>query len=192
MNEQDILNLIRNNDWMMKVLGAAKKLDLPDWMIGAGFVRNPVWNHLHGHAREHGTDIDLIYFDSDDPNEKTEKRYEAQLRADFPADWSVKNQARMHLLHGDRPYRSSEDALAHWVETATCVGVYLTGNGELELVAPHGIDDLVNLVVRPGPLHTSPEEVRVRVRKKQWLERWPKLRLKGFDEKLIRNNLDKL
>lgn len=179
MNEQDILNLIRDNRWMMNVLRAAREADLPDWMIGAGFVRNPVWDRLHGQEREHSTDIDLIYFDPDDTDEDTEKRYEARLQKALTTDWSVKNQARMHEKSRDAPYRNSEDALAHWVETATCVGVRLNRDGTLELIAPHGIEDLVNLVVRPGPLHASPEEAAERVKAKKWLERWPKLRLVG-------------
>ena len=46
MNEQDIINLIKNDEWMMSVLGEAEKLCLPDWMIGAGFLRNKVWDFL--------------------------------------------------------------------------------------------------------------------------------------------------
>lgn len=31
----------------------------------------------------------------------------------------VKNQARMHLRNGDRPYQSATDAMRYWPETAT-------------------------------------------------------------------------
>lgn len=179
MTQEDILALIQQDDWMMKILQTAASLDLPDWMIGAGFVRNKVWNNLSGIEESHSTDVDVAYFDKSDTDEVTEKRYEAELKKKFPADWSVKNQARMHVLHDDQPYRSSEDAIAHWAETATCVAVRLNQHGELELIAPHGIDDLVNLIVRPSPLHTSPDEVRTRVAKKRWLERWPKLHVIG-------------
>ncbi|HEY8108564.1 MAG TPA: nucleotidyltransferase family protein, partial [Patescibacteria group bacterium] len=156
--------------------------DLPDWVIGAGFVRNPVWDHLHGREPVLDTDVDLVYFDRGAADKEAEKRHEAKLKGDFQADWSVKNQARMHLKHGDDPYENTEDALAHWVETATCIGVRLDRSGDLILVAPHGIDDLVNLVVRPGPLHSKPEQVVERIREKHWLERWPKLRLTGLPE----------
>ena len=32
---------------MMNVLNEANKLNLPDWVIGAGFLRNKVWDYLH-------------------------------------------------------------------------------------------------------------------------------------------------
>ena len=65
MNDGEILDLIRADPWMIRVLGAAAALGLPDWMIGAGFVRNKVWDHLHGfaNAEVRTADIDLIYFD---------------------------------------------------------------------------------------------------------------------------------
>ncbi|MDP4000027.1 MAG: nucleotidyltransferase family protein [bacterium] len=166
---------------MMDVLRSASELDLPDWMIGAGFVRNKVWDHLHGYTDAHrGADIDLIYFDPDSTDEQVEKRYERKLSEKMDEDWSVTNQVRMHEEHGDAPYRDSEDALAYWPETATCVAVRIGKQGKLELIAPHGIDDLVNLVVRPGPLHTKPEEARARIAEKRWLERWPKLKVIGI------------
>ena len=49
MMEKEILELIRQDKWMMRVLRVAKSLHLPDWMIEAGFVRNKVWNYLYGY-----------------------------------------------------------------------------------------------------------------------------------------------
>ena len=126
MNEQDIVRLVERDPWMMEVLREVAALELPDWMIGAGFVRSKVWDHLHGYAeRTRLPDIDVIYFDPADVREETEKALEQRLRAKFAAPWSVKNQARMHLKNHEEPYKSSEDALAHWVETPTCVAVTL-------------------------------------------------------------------
>ena len=118
MNDSEILDLIRADPWMMRVLGAAAALGLPDWMIGAGFVRNKVWDHLHGfaNAEVRTADIDLIYFDPTDLRESTEKEYDRQLRAACDVNWSAKNQARMHEVTGDAPYTSAADGLAHWVE----------------------------------------------------------------------------
>ena len=118
MNDGEILDLIRADPWMMRVLGAAAALGLPDWMIGAGFVRNKVWDHLHGfaNAEVRTADIDLIYFDPTDLRESTEKEYDRRLRAACDVNWSAKNQARMHEVTGDAPYTSAADGLAHWVE----------------------------------------------------------------------------
>jgi len=103
---------------------------------------------------------------------------EAQLKAVEPSvDWSVKNQARMHLRNGDEPYASTADAMSHWCETATAVAVRLADNGGIEILAPFGLDDLFSLTVRPTPAFTGRKLpiFQERVREKRWLERWPRL-----------------
>ena len=83
----------------------------------------------------------------------------------------------MHIKHGKpKPYRSSLEALAEWVETATCVAVRLNVDGALILFAPHGIDDLVNLAVRPVPIFKNNlDTFRQRVKSKNWKQRWSNL-----------------
>jgi hypothetical protein len=179
MHDSDILDLIRADPWMMRVLSSAAALDLPDWMIGAGFVRNKVWDRLHGfaNAEVQTADIDLIYFDPADLRESTEKDYDRQLRAACDVNWSAKNQARMHEVTGDLPYKSAADGLAHWVETATCVAVTLQ-DGTLRLIAPHGTSDLVRLIVRRSPAFKRDISVlRERAASKRWLAKWPRLQL---------------
>jgi hypothetical protein len=179
MREDDILALIASDPWMMGVIDAAARLDLPQWMIGAGFVRNKVWDHLHGISRAavDTADIDLIYFDPADTREETEKGYDAWLRAALDVEWSAKNQARMHTVDRRPPYLSAEDALSQWVETATCVAA-TRREGQLRLIAPHGVGDLVNLIVRPSPAHADrPEVMLARAGKKRWLAKWPRLRI---------------
>jgi hypothetical protein len=178
MTEQDILDLIEKDEWMMKVLRTASELNLPDWMIGAGFVRNKVWDYLHGYTSIHDTtsDIDLIYFNVEDKKEETEKKYDRLLKEKMDVNWSVKNQARMFSINNTEPYISSEDAISNWVETATAIAVKLQDN-KLILIAPHGISDLVNLIIRPVPLFkNNTERIVERAEKKQWLKKWPKLK----------------
>lgn len=185
LSEKDILGLIKKDKWMMDALRAAESLNLPDWWIGAGFVRGKVWDHLHGNKKRTPLpDIDLIYFDSSEKNpEQSEQKHKNKLIKFMPGiEWQVKNQARMHLLHNRRkPYKNSEDALSQWVETATCVGVSLK-NRKLKLVAPHGIEDLANLIVRPIPGFASkykhdPEIFQRRIKEKKWTQLWPKLKI---------------
>ncbi len=186
MREEDIINLIRSDAWMMSVLRAARSLRLPDWMLGAGFVRNKVWDELHGykHKEVPTADIDLIYYDADDVDEKTEKEYDEVLKKAFTANWSAKNQARMHVHKGrTKPYKDTEEALADWVETPTAVAVRLEDDDTLTLFAPYGVDDLVNLIVRPTPTDFNRkdnfETYRERIRSKGWKRRWPKLTMIG-------------
>ena len=90
--------------------------------------------------------------------------------------WEVKNEFYMHERSNLSPYKSTEDAISKWPETATAIGVTMI-DGELRLVSPHGIDDLVNLVVRPTPIFVSKLDIiKKRVESKNWQNKWPKLK----------------
>jgi hypothetical protein len=159
----------------MGVLRLVQDLGLPDWWVGAGFVRNAVWDHLHGKPMTPLNDIDVLYFDSERTDPEVDQNLELELELRGPKKrWSVKNQARMHLQNGDEPYVSTLDAIRNWSETATAVAVTLGSAGNVVLAAPHGVDDLLDLVVRP----TSPDKSAVvteRAAAKRWAKLWPKL-----------------
>ncbi|KGB52690.1 hypothetical protein FG91_03437 [Sphingopyxis sp. LC81] len=92
--------------------------------------------------------------------------------------WSVKNQARMHIRNGDTPYSSSVDAMRYWPETATAIAARRQGLEGFEIAAPLGLDDLMNLVLRPSP-HFSGEKRAIfedRSQTKGWFTTWPLLR----------------
>jgi hypothetical protein len=77
------------------------------------------------------------------------------------------------------PYGALCDALAHWPETATAVAARLAGGG-IELLAPHGLDDLLGLIARPTPAHAAdPSVPRARIAAKGWARRWQALRAIG-------------
>lgn len=180
LTKKDILRLIEEDEWRMKILRAAAELRLPDWWIGAGFIRAKVWDVLHEYEnRTPLGDIDLIYFDPSNLDETVEKEYDRrlfQLMPDVP--WSVKNQARMHLVNGDMPYESSIDALMHWPDTPTCVAVKIDETGALVFEAPYGISDIVTMIARPSPKFTRRIEVfRDRMKRKNWPAKWPKVRI---------------
>jgi len=162
----------------MEVLRQVEALRLPDCWVGAGFVRSAVWDHLHGRAPgAGGGDIDVIWFDPERATPAADAAIEQRLAASNPSlPWSVRNQAGMHLRNGDRPYCSSEDAMAFWPETATAVAVRLRGDA-LEIAAPFGLDDLFDLVLRPTPAfsHDKRPIFDARVNTKRWRERWPRL-----------------
>lgn len=180
--EEELKSLIAADEWMMKVLTTLEKLQLPDSWVCAGFIRSKVWDHLH--EKEYRTplaDIDVIYFDKVNSLEKYEKQYEQELTKYLPNEpWSVKNQARMHVVNNSEPYQSSIDGMAHFPEIPTAIGVRLT-NGRLEIAAPHGIKHLVSGIVAPTPYFQkdSPmHEVYLnRVRNKQWELSWSKLQI---------------
>ena len=101
--------LLRADPLRMACLWAARELALPDWALGAGFVRNLIWDHLHQKAEPTPlNDIDLIYLDPSDPEGADEREYEAWLRIRLPDQrWEVRNQARMHVRQQVPPFASS-------------------------------------------------------------------------------------
>lgn len=188
MNEQTILSLIRSDQWMMDILHVVNTLNLPDWWICAGFIRSKIWDSLHLYKnRTPLPDIDVIYFDPTNLRESVEKDLEEQLRILFPdIPWSVKNEARMHIRNGVKPYLSSTDAISKFPETATAIGVKIDDNDQLQLTAPYGFHDVVNLIVKPTPFIVETKEGKrlyeVRRINKNWNVIWPQLKVYSIDE----------
>lgn len=171
--------LIAGDPWRMRVLQRVRALDLPDWAIGAGFVRSRVWDWLCGdRSSTVPSDIDVLYYDAGDLDPARESVLERHLNEGFPAPWSVTNQARMHIDNEEAPYASTEDALRHWLETPTAVAVRLSAEGRLEVVAPWGLEDLFTLTVRPTPSGRSKLDIfHRRVAEKRWSATWPPVRV---------------
>lgn len=180
MNEQDILDLISEDPWMMNILQIAEKQHLSDWAIGAGFIRNKIWNHLHGYKRQKvdTADIDFVYFDPNGNDEEKDKILSEKLNKETNLDWEIVNETYAHKWNNLPPYKSMQDAISQWPETATAIGVRLM-SGKLELIAPHGISDLINLIVKPTPSFKDLEKVKKRAEQKHWFEKWPKLKFES-------------
>lgn len=165
----------------MRALRAVRSLALPDCWIAAGFVRDAVWDHLHGcEPAEPCGDVDVVWFDPESPAAAHDVALEERLTSECPGPtWSVKNQARMHQRNGDRPYATVAEAMTHWPETATAVAVRLIDSDDIEISAPLGLGDLYRL--RLVPTADFAEQKRTvfdeRVSSKRWFERYPLLRL---------------
>lgn len=172
--------MIENNQYLMKLLKTIAELELEDCWLCAGAIRNFVWDELTGQSTPIN-DIDVIYFDERNLSTKYEKIYEQKLEVIFPNQpWSVRNQARMHLKSGFSPYHSAIDGVAHFPETPTAVATCLSG-GEIELIAPYGLNDLFNMVVKPTCFYVEGASYHSiyleRVRKKKWENNWNKLKI---------------
>ncbi|MBO0587649.1 nucleotidyltransferase family protein [Sporosarcina sp. E16_8] len=187
--EREIIALIQEDKWMMKLLKCAKSLNLPDWWICAGFVRSKIWDVQHGiDERTTIPDIDVIYYDRKSIEKSVEKEYEKALIRLLPTvPWSVKNQARMHSIYNISPYSSSVDAISKFPETATALGVKLDVQNNVILTAPHGIEDVVNLRVKPTPSFCGQKEqmkiYEERIREKNWQVVWDKVEISRLDSK---------
>ncbi len=174
--------LLRASPALMQALQAARSLGLRSWCIGAGVIRNLVWDALHGHVQAtEPADVDLAYFEADEPVGR-EHEHQAVLAARCPGvPWEVTNQAHVHhwfeqhFGHAVGPLQSLHEAVASWPEYATAVGVSLDEAGALHILAPWGLDDLFAMRVRRNPVRVSRETYLQRVASKQYRQRWPRV-----------------
>ncbi len=176
--ETQIKTWIRSDTERMAALEAVSRLNLNDWCIAAGFVRNLVWDKLHEkNPLTPLNDIDVVYFDPLNSGEEIDKSLEQQLDAMSTLPWSVKNQARMHQRNHDIPYTSTGDAMSYWVEVETAVGVTLSRQGKMEIIAPFGTAGLFENSITINNKRIKANDFYARIEEKEWLSRWPNLKI---------------
>jgi len=172
--------LVAGDAAMMRALRVVAAAAPEGSWIGAGFLRNTVWDALHGRPPDVAglADLDVVFHDAAWASLARDAALEQALHAAAPdRPWSVTNLARMHGRNGHAPYRNVADAIAQWPETATAAAVRL-GVAGVELLAPHGLDDLLGLVLRPTPAFVGRTGViQARMEAKGWRARWPLLRV---------------
>lgn len=168
---------------LMDIFKRAQGLAPFPYYIGAGCLVQSVWNELTGRDPDYGIgDIDIIYYDGHDLSYAAEDRMIANGRELFagisiPVD--LKNQARVHLWYRDKfgvelaPYASLEDAINSWPTTVTSLGARLSSEGEWQVYAPFGLEDLFQLVLRPNKALISEDVYLNKTRK--WKSKWPEL-----------------
>lgn len=169
----------------MDALVTVRDLNLDEWCIGAGAIRNLVWDALHGRsAPSKLSDVDVTYFDLNDVSPQREHDLQRRLIEVRPSvPWEVTNQAGVHRWfeahfgHAVEPLKSLKDAVASWPEFATAVGISLGRDNALRVIAPHGLEDLFAMVVRRNPVRVSVETYRERVEQKRFAERWPRVKV---------------
>ena len=163
-DKKELTDIILQSPTLVKILHRAAEFGLPNWHIAGGCIAQTVWNHKHGYElTEHITDCDLIYFDSDLSEEKEEahKIRAKEFFADIPLKIDITNEARVHLWYaesfgfGIKPYDSIEQVILTWPVIAMCVAITLSESGELVVLAPHDLRDLLTMCVRLNENFTS-------------------------------------
>ncbi|MEN3111889.1 nucleotidyltransferase family protein [Uliginosibacterium paludis] len=97
--EHRLLEMLRASAWFMDALVTVRDLELGSWCIGAGAIRNLVWDALHGKAEPSAlSDVDVVHFDASDLSREQDLALQAKLCERRPAiPWEVTNQAGVHL-----------------------------------------------------------------------------------------------
>ncbi len=183
--QQRLSELARATPWFQAILEAARDCNLPEWLVGAGVIRNLVWDHLHGYQSPTPlADVDVTFFDSGDLSPARAQAAQEQLARRLPGiTWEATNQAAVHLWYEEAfgfavpPFQSSEEAVATWPETATSVAVRLLTSDELYIVAPCGLADLFGLALRRNPRRVTREQFQQRLRAKQITQKWPRVQV---------------
>lgn len=144
-------------------LVALHAANLPDAWLGAGIVRNRVWDLLFAvQGPPIQSDWDVAF-----AGPVGAQTAEARLSAFLPGPWEAVDQR--NYGHG-----SAVRGIKSWPETATAVGVRLRETADVEVAAPWGLDDLLSgRVCRTPGFDESVFEGRLR--SKGWLNRWPQL-----------------
>jgi uncharacterized protein len=143
-DKERLLGIVLANPVARTILDRAPDLGMSDWYLTAGGVFQTVWNHLD----------------------------DRDLRAGIK-DYEI------HLWSEDRfgvrgvPFTSCADAIDHFASTTCCVGITRSPTGELQVYAPHGLDDLFSMVLRPNPI-LAPREV-YEAKAARWQREWPGL-----------------
>jgi hypothetical protein len=183
--QQELIQLIRLTPWFMSILQAVRACDPPDWLVGAGVIRNLVWDHLHQYQTPTPlADVDVIFFDAQDTRPERDYLIQQELLQKLQdIAWEATNQAAVHLWYEDAfgfavpALQSSEEAVGTWPETATSVAVRLLATDEIHIVAPCGLSELFNMILRRNPRRVTREIFAQRVHAKQIVRKWPCVRV---------------
>lgn len=183
-----LVAMIRVEPLMMDVLEGIRAL--PEGLLVAGALYNLVWNRLTARPPLNGiADVDVFYFDASDLSYEAEdvviKRLDARF-AHLPLPVQVRNQARVHLWFEKKfgapfaPLGSAEEMLGRYASKTHAVAARLEENGEIEVVAPFGLDDIFSFRITPNRvLENRAAHEKKAARAKSV---WPELSIVGWDD----------
>jgi len=185
MNQEDrLISILQAHQWFMDALKAVEMLELRQWYIGGGALRNIVFDHLAGGGHTPIRDVDVAYFQPEDLSREGDRRYESILSRNMPfVPWEVTNQAGVHLWFHEKfgyrvpPFQNVEEAISTWPETCTAVGITRTKTGEYKVFAPYGLGDLFGFCVRRNPKRIDAQTYNLRITSKRYDLQWTSVKI---------------
>src|SRR5271165_630292 len=96
-----LAELLAAEPWLLRALSAVGRSGLPDAWIGAGVLRDLVWDRYHGRFDPAAVkDIDVAYFDAGDLMMERDLTATEVLRRIVPGlPWEATNQAAVHVWY---------------------------------------------------------------------------------------------
>jgi hypothetical protein len=185
MRAAELTAIIDRSAWFRSMLAVVRDSGLPDAWVGAGVLRDLVWGERFGAGfrADRVRDVDVAFYD--DGELDADRAATSLLRERRPGiPWEATNQAAVHLWFADHfgtgpvpPLRCTADGVATWPETATAVAVRRGRRDEIEICAPHGLDDLLDGIWRRNPSRITVEQSRERLARHDPGRRWPGVRV---------------
>jgi uncharacterized protein len=185
MTRDEFLALALKNPCNVAIADALLELALPDAWLVSGCLVQTAWNVLTGCAVEYGiADYDVFYFDADTSWEAEDAVIHALLArlAHLSVKIEARNQARVHLWYQAKhglpypPLSCATDGIDRFLTQNTQVGIRRArdGYGGYEVYAPHGCDDVADLIARPNP-GPNISAASYAAKTARWKALWPEI-----------------
>jgi len=177
-----LIEAVLRNPVNRAILERLPALGLADVWLVSGAVFQTVWNVLTGRPPSYGVkDYDIFYFDNDTSFEAEDAtiRRVAACMSDVCDCVDPRNQARVHLWYPEKfhapygPLRRTTEGIDRFLARVAQVGVQPTDDGYV-VHAPHGLDDISTMTVRPNPCRNFRAEIYA-AKAASWTTRWPEL-----------------
>lgn len=182
MDEGLLIETVLRNRANKILLERLPALGLADAWLVAGSVFQTVWNALTGRAPDYGIrDYDVFYFDTDtswDAEDAIIRRV-ASAVSDLGVSVEIRNQARVHLWYRNKfgvaypPLRHVTEGIDRFLTVVAQIGIR-QAQGNHEVYAPRGLDDLLTLTVRPNLCPNFSADFYA-AKAAAWKARWPEL-----------------
>ena len=190
MDADNFLAMALRNPVNDAIAGELLALALPDAWIVSGCLVQTAWNVLTKRPVDYGiSDYDVFYFDPDtswQAEDATILKLQG-LSAKLDVGIEVRNQARVHLWYPQKhglPYpalHSSTQGIDRFLTKNTQIGIRRTRGGH-DIYAPHGFEDIVNMIVRPNP-GPNFSAANYEAKARRWKTLWPELTVLAADER---------
>lgn len=181
--EKEFIKILEDSPLLMDVFEKIKKVNLPNYYIGAGAIVQTVWNYYSNKPYDYGIeDLDIVYYDKDISYESEDRwiKEVTEIMKDISIPVDLKNQARVHIWYEEKfktkvdQYKSVEDAIDSWPTTATSLGIRITESG-YKIYAPFGLEDVMSGTIRANKKQITEEIYNKKVSK--WTKKWNNLKV---------------